>query len=98
MAKQYKTQILNGGYLLCRLNPHEIALRKYYFVDKGIFAKELGSNIQPRDSIEYCLETNEIIVTRENTTYCYINPGSSIDSLIQLMKKDEFKPTRSKET
>lgn len=82
---KYPTEaVLNGGIILQRLEAPSMFLRTLYFQGSGIEAPALLHEITAKDLIQFCPETNEIIVSRYNLSYAYYKPERS--DFLELME------------
>lgn len=71
MFQPQEQYILAGRLVLQILSPDEMTLRKCYFQDRGAFMGFSGP--APMDLIQVCRETEEVIWSRDNLWYKFIN-------------------------
>jgi hypothetical protein len=93
MKTAYETEVLAGGFLFMRLTPAEMIFRKEHFKFRGNPAPHLLSNLHPNDGIQYCLETGELLASRNNTDYSYVILGDERLDIINELKKTVVRPS-----
>lgn len=92
MFKPESEYVLNGGAVLQILRAPDMYLRVFYFQSSGVFkATEDIGLFNKNTLLQFCDETNELIVSRNNLFYSYSKLSSDIyDELKKLCLTETF--------